>query len=94
MDQTAEETPDLEMDILEGQIPAQAAQATQQAFHRALAVSPQGVLCVDAGNLVRVLPDGSKIVVAQAKPRRKVVVGQVINVHKFTDQMSIERVGV
>lgn len=73
---------DHELDALESQIPDQAWVATHTAYSRALTVSPQGVLCVDAGNLVRVFQDGTKKVVGKAKPRRKVKVGEVITVRR------------
>lgn len=73
---------DREMDALERLVPAQASAATQSAYIRALSVSSRGVLCIDAGNLVRVSQDGSKTVVAKAKPRRKVTVGEVITVRR------------
>ncbi|HKS13232.1 MAG TPA: hypothetical protein VJS90_09355 [Pseudomonas sp.] len=74
---------DLELDALESQIPVQALIATHIAHCRALAVSPQGVLCVDAGNLVRVFQDGTRQFVGKAKPRRKVKVGELITVRRF-----------
>ncbi|MDU9390007.1 hypothetical protein ACIP1T_24935 [Pseudomonas japonica] len=71
---------DRELDTLERQVPRHAWNATHNAYTRALAASPEGVLCVESGNLVRVSQDGEKVVVGKAKPRRKVKVGEVITV--------------
>lgn len=76
---------DKEMDALERQIPDLAQIATKAAYARALLVS-DSVLRVDSGDLVRISLDGSKTVVAKAKPRRKVKVGEVITVRRIEDQ--------
>lgn len=76
----------LAIDALESLIPEHASKATHSAHIRALAASARGVLCVDAGELVRVSQDGSRTVIAKAKPRRKVTVGEVITVRKVEAQ--------
>ncbi|MHC8354511.1 hypothetical protein ACYZTL_04540 [Pseudomonas sp. LB3P81] len=76
---------DKEMDALERQIPDLAQIATKTAYARALLVS-DSVLRVDSGDLVWISLDGSKTVVAKAKPRRKVKVGEVITVRRIEDQ--------
>ncbi|QXH46073.1 hypothetical protein KSS93_24940 [Pseudomonas xanthosomatis] len=75
--------PDRELDDMENQISGQARVATSTAHSRALAASPDGVLVIEAGNLVRISQDGQKVVVAKAKPRRKVKVGEVIHVRRI-----------
>ncbi|BCT34216.1 hypothetical protein L2088_20015 [Pseudomonas protegens] len=79
----AKNVSDRELDALERLVPDQAKNATQTAYVRALSVSPHGVLRIDAGDLVRMSPDGSKTVVAKAKPRHKVKVGEVITVRRI-----------
>ncbi|MHC8394319.1 hypothetical protein ACYZT8_11755 [Pseudomonas sp. LB3P93] len=74
-----------EMDALERQVPDLAEIATKTAYARALLVS-DSVLRVDSGDLVWMSLDGSKTVVAKAKPRRKVKVGEVIKVRRIEDQ--------
>ena len=69
-----------DIDALEQEVPRWASEATYSAYLRALLVSQMGVLHTDDGNLVRVSPDGVKTIVARAKPRRKVKVGEVITV--------------
>lgn len=86
MNVKAKKVSDPEMDALERLVPSQARQATLSAYVRALSVSQRGVLRIDAGDLVRVSRDGSKIVVAKAKPRRKVTVGEVITVRRVEGQ--------
>jgi hypothetical protein len=81
---------DEEMDALECQIPDLAEIATKTAYARALLVS-DSVLRVDSGDLVRMSLDGSKKVVAKAKPRRKVKVGEVITVRRIEDQTAAGR---
>ncbi|CAI8756406.1 CDC48_N domain-containing protein [Pseudomonas sp. IT-P253] len=81
---------DKEMDALELQIPELAQRATEAAYARALLVS-DSVLCVDSDDLVRISLDGSKTVVAKAKPRRKVKVGEVITVRRIDDQTAGDR---
>jgi hypothetical protein len=78
------------MDTLELQIPDHAQRATEAAYARALLVS-DSVLCVDSGDLVRVSLDGSKTVVAKAKPRRKVKVGKVITVRRIDEKTAGDR---
>lgn len=82
----AENMSDPELDALERLVPGQAREATQSAYARALSVSSQGVLCIEAGNLVRVTRDGGKTVVAKAKPRRRVPVGELIIVRRVEGQ--------
>ncbi|AGE25399.1 MULTISPECIES: hypothetical protein [Pseudomonas] len=77
---------DREIDALELLVPAQARKATLSAYFRALSVSQRGVLCMDEGSLVRVSQDGSKTLVAQGKPRRKVKTGEVITVRRVEEQ--------
>ncbi|WP_235437022.1 hypothetical protein [Pseudomonas fluorescens] len=79
----AKNVSDRELDALERLVPDQAKNATQAAYFRALSVSLNGVLRIDAGNLVRMSPDGNKTVVAKAKPRHKVKVGEVITVRRI-----------
>lgn len=86
MNAKAKKVTDPEMDALECLVPRQARLATLDAYFRALSVTQRGVLRIDAGNLVRVSRDGSKIVVAKAKPRRKVTVGEVITVRRVEGQ--------
>ena len=80
-----DETSDAEIETLERLIPSQARKATHEAFIHALIASPKGVLCIEAGYLVRRLPDGTRIIQSKAKPRRKVNVGQVVDVRKISD---------
>jgi len=82
----AENMSEPELDALERLVPGQAREATQSAYARALSASPQGVLCIEAGNLVRVARDGSKTVLAEAKPRRRVRVGELIIVQRVEGQ--------
>lgn len=77
-----EHSAETDIDALEQEVPRLASEATHSAYLRALLVSEQGVLRTDDGNLVRVSPDGVKTIVARAKPRRKVKVGEVITVRK------------
>jgi hypothetical protein len=79
-----------ELDALERQVPDLAEIATKTAYARALLVS-DSVLRVDSGDLVRMSLDGSRTVVAQAKPRRKVKVGEVITVRRIADQSAAGR---
>jgi hypothetical protein len=79
-----DEISEIEMNALEALIPAQARKATHDAFQRALQERPTGVLCIDEGYLVRRLHDGTKIIKARAKPRRKVVIDQVVTVRKVS----------
>lgn len=82
MKKEAKKVSDREIEALELLVPSQASKATHSAYFRALSVSQRGVLCIEAGNLVRVAQDGSKIIVEKAKPRRKVTVDEVITVRK------------
>jgi len=75
-----------DMDALEQDVPRLASEATYSPYLRALQVSEQGVLRTDDGNLVRVSPDGVKTIVARAKPRRRVQVGEVISVRKVKER--------
>ncbi|VVN20304.1 hypothetical protein PS862_04602 [Pseudomonas fluorescens] len=81
---------DEEMDALERRVPDLAEIATKTAYARALLMS-DSVLRVDSGDLVRMSLDGSKTVVAKAKPRRKVKVGEVITVRRIEDQTAAGR---
>lgn len=71
-----------EVDDLERLVPAKARDATLSAYLRALSMTQAGVLRTDAGDLVRVAKDGTKTVVAKARPKRKVKVGEVIEVRR------------
>ncbi|MGN8276740.1 hypothetical protein ACLEJQ_04940 [Pseudomonas sp. SMV71] len=64
---------------LELQIPDVAAGATHAAFFRALAAG-HAVLKVEGNQIVESKADGSVRVVGEAKPRRKVTVGEVVKV--------------
>lgn len=77
-----ESSAESDIDAMEQEVPRLASEATHAAYLRALLVSEQGVLRTDDGNLVRVSPDGVKTIVARAKPRRKVKVGEMITVRK------------
>lgn len=68
---------------LEGQIPDVAAGATHAAFLRALAAG-HTVLKVEGAHIVESTADGSKRVVGEAKPRRKVTVGEVLKVRRLS----------
>jgi hypothetical protein len=72
---------DVELDALERQIPEVAKTATMTAHARALTMN-DSVLSVHAGNLVRVFADGSKTFIAEAKPRRRVTIGEVVQVRR------------
>lgn len=71
-----------QLDVLERQVPLHASEATRQAYLRALQGSGEGVLHTDGGELVRIDAQGARQVVAKARPRRKVDVGQTISVRK------------
>lgn len=81
----AKQATETELDALEQLIPDFAAEATHSAYLRALQVSRHGVLRTDDGHLVRVAADGSRTVVAKAKPRRKVNIGEKISVRKVSE---------
>ncbi|MNT84004.1 hypothetical protein D3C72_2239610 [compost metagenome] len=49
------------------------------------------MLRVDSGDLVRVSPDGNKVFVAKAKPRRKVKLGEVITVRRVEGKAALGR---
>ncbi|KSP29018.1 hypothetical protein APB10_05850 [Pseudomonas aeruginosa] len=68
---------------LEGEIPAVAAGATRTAYLRALAAG-HTVMKVQGSYLVESKADGSATVVGEARPRRKVSVGQTIQVHRVS----------
>lgn len=70
-----------EIQHLEGEIPAVAAGATRMAFLRALAAG-HTVMTVQGSYLVESKADGSETVVGNSRPRRKVSVGQAIQVHR------------
>ncbi|WP_122516946.1 hypothetical protein [Pseudomonas viridiflava] len=67
---------------LEAHIPEMAAGATYAAYIRALAAG-HSVLRVQGSNVVETKADGASRVVAKAKPRRKVTVGQIITVKRL-----------
>lgn len=67
---------------LEGHIPEIAASATSAAYYRALAAG-HTVVQVKGMNVVASDADGNIRVIAEAKPRRKVTVGQVIKVRRL-----------
>jgi hypothetical protein len=71
-----------DMEALERTVPALAQKATSVAYVRALGSRDQ-VLRVDAGDLVRVSASGVKTLIAKAKPRRKVTVGEVVAVRRM-----------
>lgn len=73
---------DVELDALERQIPDLAKTATMTAYARALTMN-DSVLSVHAGNLVRVFADGSKKFIAEAKPRHRVTIGEVMQVRRL-----------
>ncbi|MGX1022746.1 hypothetical protein AB7M33_005422 [Pseudomonas sp. Y3 TE3536] len=75
-----------DLDALEQQVPRLASEATHSAYQRALTLSPQGVLRIDNGDLVREAPDGMKTVICKAKPRRRVNVGEVVIVRKINEK--------
>ncbi|MCF9016795.1 hypothetical protein V2I59_19865 [Pseudomonas viridiflava] len=77
-----------EVDDLERLVPAKARAATLSAYLRALSMTQAGVLRTDAGDLVRVAKDGTKTVVAKARPKRKVKVGEVIEVRRVDGLVS------
>jgi hypothetical protein len=87
----AKKVSDSEVDDLERLVPDRAMDATLSAYFRAVSMTQSGVLRTDAGNLVRVARDGSKTVVAKAKPRRKVTVGEVITVRRVGAQAASDR---
>jgi hypothetical protein len=68
---------------LEGQIPDLAAGATHAAYVRALAAG-RTVLHVEGSEIIASQADGSRQVVGEVKPGRKVVVGQVIKVRRLS----------
>lgn len=72
-----------EMDALEREVAIQAQRATSTAYRKALAVSRRGVLRVEDDQLVRVSKDGTRTIVAAAKPRHKVKIGQVMMVRRI-----------
>lgn len=76
---------DAELDALELQIPDVAKTATMTAHTRAVMVS-SSVLTVHAGNLVRVFADGSERFIAEAKPRRRVTIGEVVQVRRLDSE--------
>lgn len=90
MAEKTEHSAERDIDALEQEVPRLASEATHSAYLRALMVSQQGVLRTDHGNLVRVLPDGVITIVAKAKPRRKVKVGEVITVRKVKEKSAGE----
>jgi hypothetical protein len=73
---------DAELDALERQIPDVARTATLTAHTRAV-MTNSGVLSVHGGNLVRVYADGSERFIAEAKPRRRVTIGEVVQVRRL-----------
>ena len=82
MSKDSEFVSEAEVDDLERLVPAKARDATLSAYLRALSTTQAGVLRTDAGDLVRVAKDGTKTVVAKARPKRKVKVGEVIEVRR------------
>lgn len=81
----AKKLSDHEIDLLERQVPKVAKMATRTAYARAFSVS-KSVLRVDSGDLVWESLDGSKTVVGKAQPRRKVKVGEVIQVRRVESE--------
>ncbi|RMT78236.1 hypothetical protein [Pseudomonas viridiflava] len=86
MSKNVKSVSETEVDDLERLVPGKAKQATLSAYLRAVSVTQAGVLRTDAGDLVRVASDGTKTVVAKAKPKRKVKVGEVITVRRVHGQ--------
>ena len=86
MSKDSEFVSEAEVDDLERLVPAKARDATLSAYLRALSMTQAGVLRTDAGDLVRVAKDGTKTVVAKARPKRKVKVGEVIAVRRINAQ--------
>jgi len=78
-----------DMDALERGVPELAQRATLVAYVRALG-SRGEVLRVAAGDLVRVSSTGVKTIVAKAKPRRKVTVGEVIAVRRISGTQEVK----
>lgn len=74
---------DIEIDNLETLIPTWAAAATRAAGIRALA-SGQTVLRTEGSQIVAVSGDGTKRVVGEAAPRRRVTVGEAIRVNRLS----------
>ncbi|WP_237142614.1 hypothetical protein [Pseudomonas citronellolis] len=72
-----------EIQNLEDEIPAVAADATRTAYLRAL-VAGHTVMKVQGTYLVESKADGSEIIVGNAKPRRKVSVGHAIQVRRVS----------
>ncbi|MFF7708509.1 hypothetical protein [Pseudomonas sp. NPDC007930] len=72
---------------LERGIPGIAAVATQAAHFRALSAG-RSVLIVEGSNLVEAHPDGSRTVIRQAAPRRKVAKGKTITMRRAGDDAS------
>ncbi len=91
MNTKAKKVSDSDVEALERLVPGKAKKATLSAYVRALSVSQRGVLRIDAGDLVRVSRDGVKTVVAKAKPRHKVKVGEVITVRRVEGQVADSR---
>lgn len=72
---------------LEVEIPSVAAGATRTAYLRALAAG-HTVVKVQGCYLVESKADGSVIVVGNARPRRKVSVGEAIQVHRVSSSVN------
>ena len=88
MSKDSEFVSEAEVDDLERLVPAKAWDPTLSAYLRALSVTQAGALRTDAGDLVRVAKDGTKTVVAKARPKRKVKVGEVIEVRRVDGLVS------
>ncbi|MGX0958555.1 hypothetical protein AB7M18_004683 [Pseudomonas viridiflava] len=86
MSKNSKSVSEAEVDDLERLVPDKAKDATLSAYLRALSMTQAGVLRTDAGDLVRVARDGTKTVVAKARPKRKVKVGEVIAVRRINAQ--------
>ncbi|MEE4666489.1 hypothetical protein V2J91_12760 [Pseudomonas alliivorans] len=86
MSKDSKSVSDAEVDDLERLVPGKAKDATLSAYLRAVSMTQAGVLRTDAGDLVRVAKDGTKTVVAKARPKRKVKVGEVIAVRRLDGQ--------
>lgn len=76
-----------EIEQQEGYIPVVAASATRAAHFRAL-TSGLKVLQTRGANLIEASADGSITVVGKAKPKRKVIVGQVVAVRRVSQNES------
>lgn len=73
---------DRTIEYLEALIPEKAAAATHTAYVRALAAG-RTVLKVEGSNVIALSAKGVQEVIGPVKPRRKVIVGEVIKVRRL-----------